>query len=277
MRPILLPFSRANRHERSVNFGILITYRQEWDPVTYQAGELVKTITLAPKEIRKFSKKMVVKRSQARKESDDHVASRKEESSTTSRVQAEIVRNAQAKTNFNLSAQGNFQIGVWSGTLKSTLGGNASKTSNEVKKEFREAVFKSAQEYKDEHKVEVNAEESFEQEFVELGEIMNPNDELAVTFLFYELQRRFKVSEHIQQLLPVVLVAQEVPEPHEIDEEWLISYDWILRRFLLDDTFMPALDYLSISVVGDEYALKEMRKSVELQRRLTEQLKTRRL
>jgi hypothetical protein len=126
---------------------------------------------------------------------------------------------------------------------------------------------------KDEHRIELNTEETFQEEFTQSGEIMNPNDELPVTFLFYELQRRFKISEHIHRILPVILVAQEVPAPHEIDEDWLLSYDWILRRFLLDDSFRPALDYLSTDLVGDEYALKEMRKNVEQQRRLTDELK----
>lgn len=33
----------ANRQERTVNFGILITYRQKWEPLGYQAGRLVKS------------------------------------------------------------------------------------------------------------------------------------------------------------------------------------------------------------------------------------------
>lgn len=263
----------ANHQERSVNFGLLITYRQEWEPIAYQAGKLVKTITLTPNEERKFSKKTVVKRSQARKEAENHTFSRKEDASITSRAEAEIVRNAQTNTNFKLTTEGNINLGVEGTKLTSAFGEDAGKTSNEVKKEFHEAVLKSSQTYQDEFKVDLSFEETFEQEFVESGKIYNLNQELCVTYLFYQLQRRYKVSEHMHQLLPVVLVAQEVPAPHEIDDDWLISYDWILRRFLLDDTFRPALDYLSTDVVGDEYALKEMRKNVEMQRRLTEQLK----
>ncbi len=263
----------ANRYERSVNFGILITYRQKWEPTTYQAGELVKTVTLAPKEVRKFSKKVVMKRSQAQKEVEDSLISRKEESSLTSRIETEIVRNAQAKTNFSLATEGNYNIGISEGKQTSTFGGDASKTSNEVKKEIRDAVHKESLDYTNNRKVELSVEESLEEEFMESGEIMNPNDELPVTFLFYELQRRYKVSEHIHRILPVILVAQEVPAPHEIDEEWVIAHDWILRRFLLDDSFRPALNYLSTRVVGDEFALKEMRKNVEQQRKLIEEIK----
>ena len=204
----------ANGQERSVNFGILTTYRQKWDPVSYQAGELAKTITLAPKESRKFSKKVVLKRSRASKEAQTNERSRKEDFAKTSRAEAEITRNAQAKTNFSLTTTGNVKASygdiVGGGaTHTMTFGGDASQTSNEVKKEFREAVSKAAQEYRDERKLEISTEESIEEESVESGELVNPNDELTVTFLFYELQRRYRVSEHIHRILPVVFVAQE--------------------------------------------------------------------
>src|SRR5262249_37885261 len=39
----------------SINFGILVTYRQTWSPPTYQVGDLVSTIPLAPKEVRRYT------------------------------------------------------------------------------------------------------------------------------------------------------------------------------------------------------------------------------
>ena len=36
---------------KSVNFGIMVTYRQTWRPESYQVGDLVSTIPLAPREV----------------------------------------------------------------------------------------------------------------------------------------------------------------------------------------------------------------------------------
>jgi hypothetical protein len=47
----------ADRISRSVNFGLVTTYRQEWVPKNYQVGELVKTVPLAPKEVRRLPRK----------------------------------------------------------------------------------------------------------------------------------------------------------------------------------------------------------------------------
>lgn len=271
-------FAASSRH-RSVNFGILVTYRQKWTPISYQVGELTNTIPLAPKEIRKFSKKTVVKTKRSRQEIESNLVSRQFEAEEKSRAEAEIVSRATAKTGFSHSVQGTMNFGGdespigGSATTTSTFTRNAEKHSESVKKEFREAILKSAEEYKNERKVEVTTEESFEEEITESGEIQNPNDEIPVTFLFYELQRRYKINEKIHRLQSVVLVAQEVPRPSDIDKAWLMRYDWIINRVLLDDSFRPALSYVSTSLISEEIALKEMRQALFRQRKLVEELK----
>src|SRR5436189_1620603 len=45
----------------SINFGIMVTYRQKWVPQNYQVGDLVKTIPLGPKEIWKYTTRVVSK------------------------------------------------------------------------------------------------------------------------------------------------------------------------------------------------------------------------
>jgi len=267
----------ANNKERSINFGLLITYRQIWLLENYQAGELVQTIPLAPKETRKFSKKTVINRKRSEKEVEHHLMSRREEVSRTTRAEEEITRKAFVKTNFTHSTKESLSVPVGDATIggdtTNSFKIDAGKESSDVKKSFHEAVFKAAQEFKQERTTEISTEVSEESEFIESGEITNPNDEIAVTFMFYELQRRYRVTETIHQLTPVIFVAQEVPEPQDIDEAWLVGHDWILRRVILDDSFLPALNYLSQDVVGDEAALGELRKNVDQQRRIVDQLR----
>ncbi|MDO8860305.1 DUF2225 domain-containing protein [Haliea sp. E1-2-M8] len=263
----------ANRRQRSVNFGLMLTYRQRWTPTAYQVGELIKSIPLAPKEVRKYSKKTVRKRRRARKEIETNLEAMKSETNSTTRAEAEIVQDAMDKTNFNASANGSFTVGVWSGGTSSTLSQDASNKSAETKKRMHEAVMKAAREYRNETKVELETEESFEDTYEESGEISNPNDELTVTYLFYELQRRYRVEERLHRMSSVVLVAQEMPRPSEIDEDWLITHRWILNRVLLDDALRPPLDYVAENSVADQFALEEARKSLEQQRRLVEELR----
>jgi hypothetical protein len=270
-------FFAASSAYRSVNFGIMVTYRQLWTPVSYQVGELVNTIPLAPREIRRFSKKTVVRTKRAIQEVESNLVSRRTESEEHSRAESEIVARAIAKTNFTLTQSGTVNIGEnaigGSTTTTTSFTRDAEKHSESVKKEFREAILKSAEEYRSERKVEVSTEESFESEVTESGEIQNPNDEIPVTFLFYELQRRFKVAEKLHRLQSVVLVAQEVPVPSAIDAAWLVQHDWILNRVLLDDSFRPALTFASTTMISDDVVLREMRHALFRQRKLVEELK----
>jgi hypothetical protein len=264
----------ANGAERSVNFGLITTYRQHWVPVAYQVGRLVRSEPLAPKEVRRFTRKTVVRKSRAEKEVANNLRARKEEMDSTSRSESDIVRRALGKTTFSLSADGSYDIGISSGSAKTAFEKSAEVASEETKKDFHEAVVKAAQEYRDERNIEVNISTSTDTEIESSGEISNPNDEITVTYLFYELQRRMQVTERLHRVTPVVLVAREVPTPGEVDDDWLVAYDWILRRVLLDDSFVPALAYLSSRLPGDELALTEMRKTLAQQRELTEQLQS---
>ena len=95
-----------------------------------------------------------------------------------------------------------------------------------------------------------------------------------MTYLFYELQRKYEIAEKIHKLTPVVLVANEVPSPNEFDEDWIIAHDYIIRRAILDDSFLPALDFISTSIVGEEFSLEVQEQNIKLQRTVVNELKT---
>ncbi len=256
----------------TVNFGLLLTYRQTWVPQQYQVGDLVKTIPLAPREVVRYTTRTVTKKTRATKELEDNIQTLKDEVSSTSCADSEIVNKATQKTNFNVQAHENwggqgFDIGA-----TESGGGSTSKDSTEIKKSFHENVLKSAREYRQQHRTEVEVTESTESEQTSFHEVQNPNDELAVTYLFYELQRTYKISEKLHQLTPVILVANDVPSPNEIDDAWLMQHDWILNRTLLDDSFKPALDYLRKGFVGAEINIRILEANAEAQKQLVDSL-----
>jgi len=256
----------------SYNFGIMTTYRQKWEPITYQTGNLVATIPLAPGENRKFTTKQVVKKSRQQIETEKGLSSRSLESSETLRAESEILRKASLSTNFKMASEGSFNIGIGSISGSNEFSMNQAEETAETKKAFRESVRKAASEYKNERSLEVNTSDSSEVEHTSSGEISNPNQEITVTYLFYELQRRYRINEFIQRVTPVIMVAQDVPYPHEIDEAWLISYEWTLRRVLLDDSLQPALDELTNSFAGDELGLSIIKANWDTQNRIAKQL-----
>src|SRR5260221_3379274 len=92
----------------SINFGILTTYRQTWKPLNYQTGDLVKTIPLAPKEVRRYTTKTVIKKTRSQKELEDSLQNLKQERADTSRMDSEIVRKVQTQTSFQMNSEESF-------------------------------------------------------------------------------------------------------------------------------------------------------------------------
>jgi hypothetical protein len=135
---------------------------------------------------------------------------------------------------------------------------NQERFSEQKKRAFREAVRKAADEYKSERKLEIKQADSFESVEEETREIANPNNEITVTYLFYELQRRFKVSEQLHRVRPVILVANEVPAPDQIDEGFLVAHEWLIRRALLDESLLPALDHLKDRLIAGRRDTEEI-------------------
>ena len=257
----------------SINYGLLLNYRQHWQPQSYQVGNLVLTIPLAPQETRRYTTKTVVKRTRNMKEISDSLRSGKDESGDTGRVDAEIVDRAKNQTSFQANADGSYG----NGNLYKISAGMQQRTdqaveSAQTKREFHESVVKSAQEYRNEHRLEISTEETREDETTSFREIRNPNDELTVTYLFYELQRRYLVDESLHKITPVVLVANDVPAPHEVDQGWILRHDWILKRTILDDSFLPALEYLAADYTGAELALQTLGLAVEQQKLVVERI-----
>ena len=260
----------AGRRKRSVNFGIVTTYRQRWTPTSYQVGELVRTVPLAPKEVRRYTRRLVRKLSRAEKDSRSTLDAMRSETKTTVRAESEIIAKARSRGNYAFEAKAGMNLGVVSIDGATKLSEETEQESQDTKRNFREAVFSAAQEWREEHKLEIETTESYELSDEETGEISNPNEELTVTYLFYELQRRYRLDEKLHRVQPVVLVAQEFTD--NIDEDWIVAHDWILRQHLLHPSFMPALDYLATKVVGDEHALTEQYGTLQQQRRILETL-----
>jgi hypothetical protein len=243
---------------RAATFGLLLGYRQRWEPRGYQAGELVKTVPLGPKSTVKYTARRKTGRSYNDKRAQASESAYSNESQDVQRDVAKIVRNAKVTTSFTLTNQAGGEIpGIGSASSTSVWQTGAERTSESTKESFREATRKHAEQLKQSSSTEVVLTTTEEEEVQESSEVTNPNDELVVTYLFYELQRKFLVSEHLQKATPVVLIAQELPAPSDINEEWVIRNDWVLRRVLLDPTFLPAVDCMSSGKLAADYGVVE--------------------
>ncbi|SDY32404.1 hypothetical protein SAMN05421754_100692 [Nitrosomonas sp. Nm58] len=250
----------------SANYGILLIYRQEWTPETYQVGRLINTVPLAPGEKRNLKITRKVHKTRAEKAIEKALVESTNERQFTTRTELDVMAKVANSSNFRMTATGSFNIGIGQIGASSEFGMNQSAESSRQKKQFLEAVQKAAEHVRQETEVSVESTESFESSAESTTELSNPNNELTVTYLLYELERRYRVTSRPHQLTPVILVAQDIPAPHEITEGWLLEHAWIIRRILLDERFLEALDYLEDGLEADAIDVDIKKANWETQR-----------
>ena len=271
------PFSfqvfAASGDHRAIDFGLFVTYRQRWEPRGHQAGALVKTITLAPREERSYVTRTTYKRASSSVQASNLERSDRSETQDTMRSAADIVSAAKSNLGFEVTAEGTVGIGeLFSSDSSMKLTQGSERSSQETRQFMREGVRRAAQEAKSSSRTEITTSESIESFSEESGKIVNPNEELPVTYLFYELQRRFQVSERLHRMVPVVMVARSVPGPEQITRAWLFAHGWILRRVLKDEQFGASLGYLLHESAGVEARLAQQQVHRDGLRRLVSRL-----
>ena len=252
--------------------GHIRTHRQIWVPWDYQPGELRATIPLLPGEERTYKITENRKLSRIRKEAESAVSKNSFENSVIVRSSQEVQTRASEKSNFSNSTNLGGKLGVLNINNTTEFGGEILNRQDAVNKTMRESTRKAAGEYRRERSLEVTTEEVDTIEISSSQLIKNPNLEITVTYLFYELEQRFFVSETVDEPTPVILIPMPVPAPHEIDNAWVLRHGWILRRVLLDDQLLDALDFLVDDYAGAEIRARLAKQHWEDQRDLVRDL-----
>lgn len=235
--------------EGSINFGIRVLYRQAWRPRGVQPGELVRTVPLGPGQVEKVSVKIQRRNRLTRELEDVHATETTQETTSQTTTSSELVEQAASahKWHVDTSAQGSFTMGVVSLTASMSAGyaGETSKASADTKKSLNESMQKAARVSRRENRVKVSTEheETFEQ--TRASEISNPNQEIAVTYLYETIQRIYSVHTALESVEPVVFIGEHVPRPSELNVHWIRRYDWILGRVLLDESFRETLELVT--------------------------------
>ena len=259
--------------EGSYTYGLVVTMRQVWDPKAFQMGKVAATLPLAPGQKSKVTVKKVSTISATEERQRERDSSATDEQSMTSRSESEIARKTALKAAYQYRSQAGATVGVVNSSNAVAVGGDAARESATMKKALREAARKTASELrsKDAFKVSTKVEESTEHETV--IECMNTNQEIPVTYVLFELERQYEVSEVLYSVTPVIMVARRIPSRPELDDDWIIANEAVLAEYLADQH--PALQATLAEVIegpNDEISVELLRAQVEVQRRVLDRL-----
>jgi hypothetical protein len=229
---------------RSVNVGLRLVYRQEWKPLGIQKGEIVRTVPLGPGQRQRVSTKIVRRRKTT--SSMESVTARETTTETTDSAKdsSDIVAEAAESFNWKVDAELHGGVPFLGGSVSTSFSGSEDSKSKQTASRLSEAMRKSASKVRSETKVTVSVEteETFESEFA--SEIQNPNNEMAISYEFHTVQQQYQVFTSLAEVQSVIFVGEYLPGPTEITEAWIRRHDWIIAKYLKDESYRTTLNEL---------------------------------
>jgi len=245
--PLEYPFELYLPH--SWNIGIRLVYRQEWRPLGNQRGEVVRTIPLGPKQIEKVSTK-IVRRTKITKTAENlKSVEQTTELTDTTKDSTEIVNEASNEFGWHAEVEATYNVDAifYDAGVKASAGAkqNIEERSKNMSNHLSETMQKTASKIRTETKTVVNTESESTYEVETASEIINPNEEIPITYVYSNLQRQYEIFTGLAEVQNVIMVAEPIPHPYEVDFEWVKKNDWILAKVLLDDSFRDALNSIS--------------------------------
>lgn len=225
----------------SVNFGLRLVFRQEWRPLGTQPGEIVRTIPLGPKQVERVSTKVVVNQRETRTAETFVSTETSTEASSVTRESSDVVEEASRSLKWHVDAEASASWGFGSARLSTGVAGETASSSKDSKSRLNETMQKTASRMRRDVKVMVSTERTITEEATQASEIVNPNDEVAVTYVYSKLQRQYEIQTRLAEVQSVVFVPERIPAWNEIDDDWVRRHDWIIGRALLDQSFAEDL------------------------------------
>jgi hypothetical protein len=227
----------------SVNVGLRLVYRQQWKPLAMQKGEIVRTIPLGPGQTERVTTKIIRRRKKTSTMETVTETETTTESTESTKDSNEIVAEAAETFKWNVDAKVGASF-IVTAEVSSSLGGTSDEKHKQTSSKLSESMQKAASKIRRETKVVVNTESetAFEQEH--FSEISNPNNEIALTYEYHKLQQQYEVFTYLAEAQSVIFVAEYVPLPTEVNEEWVRKHDWIIARALKDESYRETLNDL---------------------------------
>ncbi|MGE4133313.1 MAG: hypothetical protein AB7F86_16845 [Bdellovibrionales bacterium] len=229
-----------------INFGVRFTHRQEWRPLGLQRGEIVRTVPLGPKQVQKISTRQLSREKMSSTSERTRDTESNTETSQSGKDSTDVVEETAKSFGWKVEAEASYSSPLNAGGPGIKISGGAhgedQTNTKAASQHLTETMQKVSSKLRTQSKIVISteSESSFEQNFS--SEIQNPNDEVAVTFIYSKLQRQYEVLTSLASIDNVICVAEELPDPWEVSNEWVRRHGWILAKNLLDESFRPALE-----------------------------------
>lgn len=226
------PFSSFPAGE--VNVGLRIVYRQEWRDLGAERGEVIRRVPPVPNEPEPMSATTV--------------ETTIEEGATTRSLE-EVVDDAVEATveamKWSRDTEGSIHIGVRSLAARTDMGLELEcrESTRETSTRLSDMIMRRMTSMiRDETEVLGSTQLEDNRESSCASDVESSADQDVAATVHSRLENRYEVLTRLAEVDSVVLVAEKLPAPGEIDGSWVRRHDWILAKVLLNESFREALD-----------------------------------
>ena len=239
-----------------VRLGLSYTYRLRWFSLGHSLGQVLYSCPLAPGEsvnlaVIDWVRTDAVKRDEATKLNEQLVHTQRRDRTISETVEAALTE-VQRGSSFmgglagavgasipikmvNLSAGAAHSLGGATATSKGSRTLNASTMQR-----LNDNISQASSAVRELHSTVVVESSQAEKESVETRTIVNYNHSHALTILYYEVLRHFRIVADLVQTRPVVLI-EELPVDFSVDDN-LIEHRLLLENGLLDERLKACFD-----------------------------------
>ena len=163
------------------------------------------------------------------------------ETTDTSKTSHDVIDEANKEVNKHAEAEVGGSYKFVEAKVSGGIAEKVGSSSKDTKTNLNETMAKTASKIKHDTKVTVSTESESTYEDTSAAELVNPNDEMAITYVYSRLQQQFWVTTEVGGVDSVVFVPQAVPAWEDIDEDWVRGRGDVLARALLDPSYAGIL------------------------------------
>jgi hypothetical protein len=240
-----------------IGLGLCHDYRLRWYALGHSLGQILYSCPLAPGEsvnlaVVDWTRRDRTQRDEATRLNEQLVHDQRRDRTISETVNAALTE-IQRGSSFmgGLSGAAGAGLGVISGGASFSLGGATSKSSGSRElagstvQQINDHISQASSAVRELHSTVVIESSQAEKEVVETRTIVNYNHSHALTILYYEVQRHFRIVADLAEERPVILVG--MPAVDFSNDDKLIEKKYLLEQALLDErlrTCFEAVDKL---------------------------------
>ncbi|MCK5345190.1 MAG: hypothetical protein KAR20_17395, partial [Candidatus Heimdallarchaeota archaeon] len=172
----------------------------------------------------------------------------------TTKDSNEIVNEASNNFGWNVEAEASLEFDVVSASISGGAHEETEKRSKQASTHLSESMQKMANKIKTDTKTVVSTESESTYEMETSSEITNPNEEIPITYVYSKLLRQYEIFTSVAEIQNIIMIAEPIPKPYEVNFDWVKKYDWILAKVLLDDSYRDALTSISQAPTPVDYS-----------------------